>query len=202
MKRTVKVNIAETIFYLDEDAYDLLNRYLHKVGNYFGDTPEGKEIIADIESRIAELFQDKINAMKQVIVIEDVHHVIETMGQPEEFGDKISYTTAGKSKRPKGDSGSTRRRIYRDPDNRIFGGVCSGLAAYLGVEPIVFRIIFVIAALLFGSSILIYLLLWIVLPEAKTTVQKLEMKGEPVNISNIAASVKEEFKNVRENIGL
>ncbi len=92
--------------------------------------------------------------------------------------------------------------MYRDPDNRILGGVCAGMGAYWGADPLIIRIIFVVATLIFLSGAIIYLILWVVLPEAKTTAQKLEMRGEPVTISNIGKAVKEEFENIKKKMNL
>jgi len=94
------------------------------------------------------------------------------------------------------------KRMYRDQDNRILGGVCSGMGAYFRIDPIILRIIFVVAVLGFASGLIIYLILWVVIPEAKTTAQKLEMRGEPVNVSNIGKTVKEEFNRVKNNMNL
>jgi phage shock protein PspC (stress-responsive transcriptional regulator) len=118
------------------------------------------------------------------------------MGTPEDIADN-----EGKSTRDKF-STSGYHRMYRDPDHRIIGGVCSGMAAYWDMDPIILRVIF--AALIFagGLGVVVYLVLYIVLPEAKTTAQKIEMKGEPVNIHNIKESVKKEFENVRKNMKL
>ena len=90
--------------------------------------------------------------------------------------------------------------MYRDPDSRVIGGVCSGLSAYFGIDPVFLRLIFLIAFFGFGVGLLIYLILWIVLPEARTTAQKLEMRGEKVNVSNIGNFVKDEFNNMKRNI--
>ena len=128
--------------------------------------------------------------------MDDVDEMITIMGNPEEFDDEkddgsfqaSSFTASG------------YRRMYRDPDNRVLGGVCGGMGAYWHIDPVILRIIFVLAFLGFGVGLLIYILLWIVIPEAKTTAQKLEMKGEPVTISNIGRFVKDEFGNVKKNM--
>ena len=121
------------------------------------------------------------------------------MGQPEEIIDPTDSDQYSKKERF-GPSGY--RRMYRDPDNRILGGVCSGMAAYWGTDSLIVRIIFAVATLIFLSGAVIYLILWIVLPEAKTTAQKLEMRGEPVNISNIGKAVKKEFENIKKKMNL
>lgn len=199
MKKTLSINLGGSVFNIDDDAYSLLRDYLNLIEKHFGNEEESKEIIIDIEARISELFKERITDFKQVIVTKDVEEIIEIMGQPEEIidpGDSDQY----KSRERFGPSGY--RRMYRDPDNRILGGVCSGMGAYWGTDPLIIRIIFVVAILIFLSGAVIYLILWVVLPEAKTTAQKLEMRGEQVNISNIGKAVKEEFEKIKKKMNL
>jgi len=196
MKQTISINISGLIFNIDEDAYNRLKRYLKLIEAHFANEKERKEILADIESRIAELFQERFSGVNRVIVIQDVEDVIRILGDPEEIGD--TEANAGESEKVK--CSSCYRRIYRDPDNRVLGGVCGGMGAYFKTDPLVFRILFLVLFLGFGTGLLLYLILWIVIPEAKTTAQKLEMRGEPVNISNIGRKVKEEFSKVKNNI--
>jgi len=200
MKKTLSINLSGMVFNIDDDAYRELQVYLSQIESHFADAEESKEILADIEARIAELFKERINDAKQVIVIKDVEEVIEILGRAEEIGESGDSSRESKKERF-GPSGY--RRIYRDPDNRVLGGVCSGMGAYFRIDPIIVRIIFIIGALIgIGTGLIIYLILWIAIPEAKTTAQKLEMKGEPVNISNIGKSVKEEFNRVRKNMNI
>ncbi len=194
MKKTFTINLAGVIFHIDEDAYEKLQDYLSKINRRFADIDEGKEIISDVEIRLAELFQEKLSTSKQVINIEDIDEIISIMGMPEDFGDDENEEPETKRERIKAKFG---KRIYRDVDSRILGGVCSGLAAFFGIDPLIVRVAFIIG--FFLSSPLIYLILWIILPKAETTAQKLEMKGENVNISNIEKKIKEEFKDVKKN---
>ena len=199
MKRTLSINLSGSVFNIDDDAYRLLSDYLNLIEKHFGSEEESKEILSDIEARIAELFKERITDYKQVIIISDVEEIIEIMGQPEEIidpGDSDQY----RGRERYGPSGY--RRMYRDPDNRILGGVCAGMGAYWGTDPLIIRIIFIIATLIFLSGTIIYLILWIVLPEAKTTAQKLEMRGEPVTISNIGKAVKKEFETIKKKMNL
>jgi len=195
MKKTIRINISGLIFNIDEDAYEKLQQYLSSITKKFLNTEEGNEIIADVEARIAELFHERIGDRKEVVNLPDVEHVIEIMGMPEDFEDEedeeTSYTEP-QSKR-------ADRRIYRDPENRVLSGLASGIGAYFGVDPVVIRVIFVLMALFYGTSILIYILLWIIIPEAKTRSQKLEMRGQDINLSNIETSIKKEFNNVKSN---
>lgn len=202
MKKTIKINISGLVFNIDEDAFDRLSKYLDKLQRRYSGTPGGSEILADIESRIAEIFQSRSSDEKQVINIEDVEAVVAILGEPEEFADieedEDQDPDAGTHERPHYSGG--RRRLYRDKDNNIVGGVCSGVGEYFGVDPVIVRILFVIFVLLWGTGLLIYILLWLVIPEAKTTAEKLEMKGENINVSNIEKSIRREYDDVKENI--
>lgn len=196
MKITVSVNLGGYSFNIDEDAYDELKRYLKNLELHFAGEESSAEILSDIETRMAELFRAKMTSYKQVITIEDVKEAITVLGTPEDIADNESKSTRDKFSSP------GYHRMYRDPDHRIIGGVCAGLGAYWDIDPLILRIIFAALILAGGLGVLVYLILYIVLPEAKTTAQKIEMKGEPVNIHNIKESVKQEFKNVRKKMKL
>ena len=196
MKITVSINLGGYSFNIDDDAYAELKRYLKNLELHFAGEESAAEILTDIESRMAELFRSGITAYKQVITIEDVKQVISVMGTPEDLSDDDGPTKHEKF------TSSGYHRMYRDPDHRIIGGVCSGLGAYWRIDPLIIRIIFLALVLGGGLGVLIYLILYIVLPEARTTAQKIEMKGSPVNIHNITDSVKKEFDSVRKNMKL
>ncbi len=199
MKRAISINLGGIVFNIDDDAYRELQAYLTQIESCFSDREESKEIMNDIEVRIAELFNEKITDYKKVITSKDVNEIIGIMGSPEQFGEPENESTH-KQRERFGPSGY--RRMYRDPDNRILGGVCSGMSAYWQIDPLILRILFVIAFLGFGTGLIIYIILWVVLPEAKTKAQKLEMMGEKVNVSNIGKAFKEEFNNVKNNMNL
>jgi phage shock protein PspC (stress-responsive transcriptional regulator) len=193
MKITVSINLGGYSFNIDEDAYAELKRYLKNLELHFAGEESSSEILSDIESRMSELFRAKLTTYKQVINIEDVHQIIKVLGTPEDISESEGPSTRDKFSSP------GYHRMYRDPDHRVIGGVCAGMAAYWNLELWLVRIIFFILALM-GVGILIYLILYIVLPEAKTTAEKIEMKGNPVNIHNIKDSVKKEFETVRKNM--
>ncbi len=200
MKKTLTINLSGSVFHIDDDAYEKLYTYLNKINSHFGSDADAKEIVEDIEARIAEIFSDKIKSGDEVINITHVDEVIVIMGTPEaisnEDEEKVEKekVTEKKPHRIKG------KRLYRDSDDKILGGVCSGLGAYFNLDPVIIRIIFAVAFFLpIGSSALIYLILWIVVPKASSTAQRLEMKGEAVNIDNISKSIKEEMHDVKEN---
>ena len=196
MKLTVSVNLGGYSFNFDEDAYSELKRYLKNLEFHFAGEESSSEILSDIETRMAELFRAKITGYKQVITITDVNEVISVLGTPEDIADNESNSSREKFSSP------GYHRMYRDPDHRIIGGVCAGMGAYWDIDKIILRVLFVAFLVAGGLGALIYLILYIVLPEAKTTAQKIEMKGEPVNIHNIKESVKEEFENVRKKMKL
>jgi phage shock protein PspC (stress-responsive transcriptional regulator) len=196
MKITVSINLGGYSFNIDEDAYTELKSYLKNLELHFAGEESSSEIISDIETRMAELFRTKITSYKQVINIDDVRQVISVLGTPEDISD-----TEGPSARDKFSSPGYHR-MYRDTDHRIIGGVCSGMGAYWDIDPLIIRVIFVALVLAGGVGALVYLILYIVLPEARTTAQKIEMKGNPVNIHNIKDSVKKEFDTVRKNMKL
>ena len=209
MKKTITVNLGGTVFAIDEDAYELLKEYLERIENHFPDEKEKSEIMSDIEARIAELLTPGQSPRIKPVTVSDVEEVTSVMGNPEDIaedagveGDDPSGTPGGKGTGGGGYATGGSRRIYRDVDNRILGGVCSGIAAYWNIDVVWIRIIFVILTLGALSGVFIYLILWLVLPPAVTTAQKLEMRGEPVNISSIGRAVKEEFENVRNNLNI
>jgi len=195
MKITVSINLGGYSFNIDEDAYAELKRYLKNLEFHFSGEESSSEILSDIETRVAELFRTKLTSYKQVINIQDVQQVITVLGTPEDISDTEGRTTREKFSSP------GYHRMYRDPDHRVIGGVCSGVAAYWKLDIWLVRLIFFILAVM-GVGILIYLILYIVLPEAKTTTEKIEMKGNPVNIHNITESVKKEFETVRKNMNI
>jgi phage shock protein PspC (stress-responsive transcriptional regulator) len=194
MKITVSINLGGYSFNIDEDAYAELKMYLKNLEMHFAGEESSSEILSDIETRMAELFRARLTTYKQVINIEDVRQAISVLGTPEDISDN-----EGRSSRDKFSSPGYHR-MYRDPDHRLIGGVCAGMGAYWDIDPLIVRIIFLALLLAGGIGAMVYIILYIVLPEAKTTAQKIEMKGEPVNIHNIKEAVKKEFESVRKNM--
>jgi len=198
MKKTLTVNISGIVFHIDEDAYEKLNQYLASVRRHFTPDDGCDEIMADIESRIAETLQEKISDSKQVVSLKDVEEVIRQLGEPDQIGGEEDATEppAGKKFRTE----KTQRRLYRDPENAILGGVAGGLGAYFQLDPTWVRVAFVLFTFVYGFGPMLYLILWIVVPKARTTAEKLEMRGEKVNISNIEKTIKEELSEVKKNL--
>jgi len=197
MKKAIKINLSGIIFHIDDDAYEKLKAYLDSISRYFADTQESKEIINDIESRIAELFQERISRESEVITLDIVNEVIDIMGNPEDIADSGEETGGKKTFH---ETYTASKRLYRDPENSIIGGVCGGLGAYFAIDPVIFRLLFVIFFFAGGASILVYVILWIVLPRAETAAQKLEMRGEKVNVSNLEKKIRDEYESVRDNV--
>jgi phage shock protein PspC (stress-responsive transcriptional regulator) len=196
MKKTLTINISGNVFHIDDDAYEKLKIYLDTLYSHYANTNEGREIYTDIESRVSEIFIDP-KAPKQVIItIEMVDKLIEKLGKPEdifEMDENDEHNTTHHSY-------NKRKKLFRNPDQRVFGGVCSGLGAFLGISSIWLRIIFLTMVLIgFGIPILLYFILWIAVLKAVTAGQKLQMKGERVNISNIERTIKEEYQEVKKN---
>jgi phage shock protein PspC (stress-responsive transcriptional regulator) len=198
MKKAIKINLGGIIFHIDEDAYDALKNYLSDLGNHFGNDEEAKEIVADVESRMAELFQAKLTPLKQVINFSDVADVIKILGKPSDFGGKENDEEPTKKRPFTNQSAPIKKRFYRDVDNSVLGGVAAGLGAYFNIDPVIFRIIFVTLVFIGGATIPIYLILWIALPAARTSAQKLEMRGEDVNVSSIEKTIKDERDDERK----
>ena len=202
MKKTFTINISGSIFHIDDDAFEKLQKYLHILNKHFGQAIEGQEILQDIEARIAELFLEKTSNKVEVITDSMVDEVIARMGKPEDFmepGEEETEKVQPEVTTPEGEP-KIRRRLYRDGDSRVLGGVCSGMAAYFNMDIVIMRVIFFLLFFLIGPfNILLYIILWIVVPKAKTTAQRLEMRGKEATISNIEKSIKEEVNEVGES---
>ncbi len=265
MKKNISINISGIIFHIEEDAYEQLRNYLQNISRYFASFEDSEEIVADIESRIAEIFLAKLSDEKQVITQDDVQSLIATMGDVKDFQaveDEIGGTSTSSSgsysnTTESGTYTTEDRKLYRDESRKIIGGVCSGLAyyfsinpvwvrllavillvfygvglipyillwilvpgnnqlpeqksfkkmyrdgekrvlggvssglaAYFGVDTIVIQLLFVLLTIFGGFGIILYIVLWIILPEARTISEKMQMKGDPVTLTNIETSVK------------
>jgi phage shock protein PspC (stress-responsive transcriptional regulator) len=176
MKRTIQINLAGTIFNIDDDAYELLRDYLNAVERQFMASVEGREVMHDLEMRMSELFTERLKPLRQVISTEDVREVLKVLGAPEDIGghrEGQPHYSQAYSNRYGGPRRS--RRMYRDTTDKSIGGVCSGLAYYFNTDPLLLRILFVIG-LFMGFGLLLYIVLWIALPQAQTPEQISEMK--------------------------
>lgn len=192
MNKTVNINLANTFFHIDEEAYRLLEHYLKKLKSGFKETQGGEEILQDIEARIAELFQDLKTNPDYVINTADVEKIIEIMGEPE---------TVLSEEEPEASQETIQRKLYRDPEDKYIGGVASGLGHYFKIDATWIRLIWLFLVLFSGGVFtLIYIVFWVLVPLAKTTGDQLRMKGKPVNIATIKKKIKEEFDEVTGKI--
>ena len=281
MKKNISINISGIIFHIEEDGYENLRKYLDSINKYFATFEDSSEILADIESRVAEIFLSKLNEGKQVITVEDVNSLIATMGsvsdfkaaEEEEFSQKQERGSTSSSDSFANDSttGEERKtytgsrqllrdekrkilggvcsgmanyfnvdpvwirllfaltafaygitilvyiimwiivpgssdldepeiakKMFRDPEHKVVGGVSGGVAAYFGLDLILVRLLFIVFTIFFGIGFLIYIVLWVALPEAKTLTDRMEMQGEPVTLSNIESNIKKNL-NVDPN---
>lgn len=206
MKQILNINLGGYPVTIDTDAYEHLSKYLDAIERHFKESDASEEILSDIEGRMAELFKENIHP-RTIVTMPDVKAAIDIMGTPDMFGaeamdDEEPIVSGKKKKKQKTASGfNPGKRLFRDPDDKLLGGVSSGLAAYLGVaDPIWIRIIFIVFTLAGFASIPIYFILWIVMPVAKTSSDRLAMKGEPINVESIASSVVEELEHFSEKI--
>jgi phage shock protein PspC (stress-responsive transcriptional regulator) len=201
MNKTVTINISGIIFHIEEAAFDKLSKYLSTIKGYFSNADGGSEIMSDIEARIAEMLQSKTSAIKQVVLMSDVDYVMESMGKPEVFAADAQENNSNNNDYDAVDNNEPiKKRLYRDGDSKVLGGVCSGIGHYFGFDPVWLRIALALMLFFAGTGILLYIILWIAIPEAKTTAEKLAMKGEKADINNISKAVKEEAEQLKKRM--
>jgi len=190
MKPTTKVSIGGYAFNLEEDAYNEMSHYISSLNLHFKDKEEGKEIVSDLEIRIAELLQLRMNDVNSVISQDDVKAIIQIMGLPDDIDEEEQKAGESQTK----EDSSIKRKLFRDGDNKILGGVCSGFARFFNIDPILIRIsyvlIFIFSGIIFSGQtraflVLLYAILWFVMPKAKTFTQKLSMMGTPPPVNTI-----------------
>lgn len=199
MNKTVNINLGGMFFHIDEDAYQKLNRYFEAIKRSLNNSTGQDEIIKDIEMRIAEIISEKHTHDKQVINSREVDEVIAIMGQPEDYRIEDDGQPAAASANFEYTAPKRMKKLYRDTEKGMVGGVATGLGHYFGIDAVWIKILFLIFVFAgFGTGIIAYFVLWIVTPAAQTTAEKLEMRGEPVTISNIEKKVREEFENVSD----
>lgn len=198
MNKTVNINLGGLFFHIDEDAFQKLNRYFDAIKRSLSNSSGQDEIMKDIEMRISEIFTENKAADKQVINLKDVDAMIAVMGQPEDYRIEEEGET---SQSNFNSSTKSSKKLYRDIDKNILGGVSAGLGHYFGIDALWIRLALVLIVIAgVGFPILLYILLWILIPKAQTTNEKLQMTGEPVNLSNIEKKVREEFATFSERV--
>lgn len=208
MKKIVNINLGGYPFTIDVDAYEKMEAYFSSLEKYFASYDNPHEIIFDIEIRMAELFIENIGE-KAILACKDIDEAIKILGTPEDFLREDPNIEEGEDENRKADSTKQRqyrsrgeyrvgKKIFRDTDNKVIGGVCSGLSNYFGIaDPIWIRLLFVV--LIFpGISPVVYLALLILLPKARTETDKRAMRGEPIDIDTIAKSIEEEIHNISD----
>ncbi|TNE80728.1 MAG: PspC domain-containing protein [Bacteroidetes bacterium] len=196
MNKIISINIKGLVFQIEEDAFDKLNQYLDRLKKHFSQTEGADEILEDIEARIAEIFSENPGT-NGCVTLKHVDHVLEIMGNP---SDMDSETTEEPEEPSDNNSRSYqgKRKLYRDPDDRILGGVCSGLGIYFDIDPLWIRLGFALTFIAFGTGLLLYVILWAIVPEARTTAEKFSMRGENVTIESIEKKVQEEFERLKK----
>ncbi len=270
MKKTISINIGGNIFHIEEEGYDKLKSYLDSVHKYFATFEDSKEIIDDIENRIAEKFYSQLKKNKEAISTQEVDSLIASMGtvadfeatfddEPVDQKQETKKEAKEETKEEFKEAKEPKRKLYRDktnnilggvaagiahyfdidalwirllwilllfsgfgiiayiifwvvlpekeleekksvkkffrdPDGRVLGGVASGIASFFGTDPVVIRILFIVSLFLGGSGLILYIILWIITPEAKSVTEKMEMKGEPVTMEGIEKNVKKSLK--------
>ena len=209
MKPTIKVSIGRIAFNLEENAYRLLKQYLDRLQAHYEKFNGGKEIVDDIELRITELLRERINSPEQAISETIIKEIIAILGQPEEIeaDDELSGNEFAETNKK-----TVRKKLYRDIDNKLLGGVCSGLATYFNIDVVLVRVLFVVFFIGFsafhfsllrttgGTTALVYVLLWIITPPARTLQQRYEMHGKTPNITNIQRKVEKELREAKQAI--
>jgi len=195
MNKIIKINLAGQAVSIDEQAYDSLSQYMRSLERYFINTESGKEILEDIEARIAELFFATLRSNDFISEIH-VQEAITLMGTAQDMGaeDNDESQDSQAYKDPK------RKKLFRDKEDAIFGGVCSGIGAYYGLDTIAVRIMFILLVMLAGAPIVAYILLWAIIPAAITAQDRYRMHGDASTISDIANNIREEATNVSSNL--
>ena len=198
MNKTININLAGIVFHIDENAFHSLKSYLEEIRISLGNTKGKEEIIHDVESRIAELFQKEMSDNNKNVVGQTmVNEAISILGQPEDYiNDEEKNQTFDRS--------STKSKQYfRNPDDKIISGVCGGIAVYFSWDPFIVRILAMLSLFLpgiFPFQIIAYIVLWIIVPEAITTSDKLKMRGEPINFASIKKNFSSETDKVKATI--
>ena len=179
MKEITRIHLAKTPYDIELDAKEVLQKYLSEIKQMMG----SEDTMYEIEARMVELLGERGVQSNGIITMSDVEDLRSKMGLPKEFSDSESTEDSQADLTP---SNSPAKRLMRDTDNAIFGGVCAGIAAYWGINPLWVRLLFIISPFItFGTALLVYIIIWISLPEAKTAAEKLQMRGEPVTLNSL-----------------
>jgi phage shock protein PspC (stress-responsive transcriptional regulator) len=198
MEKTISINLNNQNFQIEEEAYEKLALYLESIKRHCGAGVDSAEVISDIENSIAEKLKLSLNSYKEVITIADVEALIKIMGTVEDFDREVGNSNSEEEVKEEIGDNRIKRKLYRDTNNAVIGGVAAGLGNYFNIDPVLFRIIFCALVFAGGSAFIIYILLWIAMPEAKTAYQKLEMQGQAPTLAafkNLAKTGKQLQEN-------
>lgn len=199
MNKTIIININGIVFHIEEDAYEILKSYMTDVQRHFLNSADSLEITTDIENRIAEMFNEiLLKEGKQVVVVQDVKTVVEQMGSVEDF--EIEEEGAKPNAPHAFTYGTEPRRLFRDPDDHLVAGVCSGIANYFDFNPVWIRLLFAIALAFFGTGFILYIILWIVVPKAVTRADRMAMKGQRLDLQGFKNNFEEELNTVKGSL--
>lgn len=196
MEKIISITIGKVIFNIEEEAYDKLSGYLEEIRKHFSKEKNGEEIIEDIEISIADKFLDRKQGKDSAVTINDVEKIIAQMGTVKDF-DKSTEEEEGEKAKEKTES-FRNKKLYRDPNDKIIAGVASGLSAYFGIDTSLMRLAFVVTVFFGGIGIIAYVLLWVIIPKASTTAQKLEMHGDRITLKEIENSLKNGIKKIKK----
>lgn len=185
MKKTVSVNIKGINFLIEEDAYELLQDYMDRLKKTLQNETGSKEIIEDVELRIAEICSSKLNENKTVIELEDIEEILSQLGDPSDYVDEDQSTSSHSKSYNEG----PEKRLFRDTENAVIAGVCQGIANFFNIDVVIIRALFVIILLFAGFGFPLYLILWIIVPKAKNTIDRLRMKGRPITVETVREEV-------------
>lgn len=202
MKKNITINLFGQLYHIDEDAFELLDKYQKNMQSYFSRQEGGDEIADDIAHRVAEHFSELTQQGVSAITIEHVQHIIEQIGNPEDLGDTTDATDDSTTPPPSPTMGTAQKKLYRDGDDKMLGGVISGLCRYFGGnDSLPWRVLFLMACIFSYSGLFwVYLVMWALIPEAKTAEERLLMKGTPVNASTLNQEIMTGIRKARNEI--
>jgi phage shock protein PspC (stress-responsive transcriptional regulator) len=201
MKKTFSITLGGRIFSIEEDGYLVLDNYLKRLRTHFAHDPSVDELLKDIEFSFGEKFSEKLSKDKLAVTLEDVEAVIAVMGQVEEIAHEVQDEEAVKPSIEATATQTTKKRLYRNTDQQVIAGVCSGIATYFDIDPLVVRLLALALILANGIGILIYVVLWIAIPRAETSLQKLEMLGKTPSLNEFQELTKEKTYALTEETG-
>jgi len=195
MNKILNVRVGSQLFNIEENAYDSLKNYIKTLHTYFKNDKDSNEILTDLESRMAEIFGGTITKQNKILTQTDIDKMVVMLGKTEDFD--LVEVKEGEPKKSVAAilqasqvQNFSQKKLMRDPDDRIIGGVCAGLAHYFNISPIVMRLI--VLALFFGAGfgLLIYIALWIIMPIAKSSSDKILMRGLAIDDKSVIGNIK------------